>query len=269
MKQPELGQKIAELRKQKGLTQEELVDLCNISVRTIQRIETGEVTPRSYTVKTILSALGHDLQDIRDEKPSSMNRKRILQVGWIFGIFYLLLGFLEGPMDFMSISEELSGTSSYFFFPVEDFSQSFYLIIKVLVLVSFILFLRGFVALGTILENSMLKISAMLLMALMIFTIAHDITSLFWNPVDPLFIAMGISVAFGVLGIIFGTVLIWLRKALGPICLVAGILEIAAGLFFLFIDPLGLPIQMLAGLLQVIILYKAIPRPQRTAAQLT
>ncbi|MFO7721231.1 MAG: helix-turn-helix transcriptional regulator [Gillisia sp.] len=33
MKQPELGRKISELRKEKGLTQEELVDKCNISVR--------------------------------------------------------------------------------------------------------------------------------------------------------------------------------------------------------------------------------------------
>lgn len=39
MKQPELGKKITELRKGKGLTQEELVDKCNISVRTLQRIE--------------------------------------------------------------------------------------------------------------------------------------------------------------------------------------------------------------------------------------
>jgi transcriptional regulator with XRE-family HTH domain len=41
MKQPELGQKILKLRKQKGFTQEELVAQCNINVRTIQRIEAG------------------------------------------------------------------------------------------------------------------------------------------------------------------------------------------------------------------------------------
>ena len=42
MKQPQLGLKILELRQQKGFTQEELVEQCNISVRTIQRIEAGE-----------------------------------------------------------------------------------------------------------------------------------------------------------------------------------------------------------------------------------
>jgi len=48
MKQPESGRKIFQLRMAKGLTQEELVERCNISVRTIQRIEAGEVTPRRH-----------------------------------------------------------------------------------------------------------------------------------------------------------------------------------------------------------------------------
>ncbi len=102
----------------------------------------------------------------------------------------------------------------------------------------------------------------------MVFTIAHDVTSLFWTPVDPLFISMGISVGFGILGVLFGIALIGLRNSLGPICLIAGLLEITAGLFFIFVNPVGLPIQMLAGLLQVIILYKAIPRAQPTTAQI-
>lgn len=57
MKQQELGTKLAELRKAKGLTQEDLVAKCNINVRTLQRIEAGKVIPRSYTLKSILSVL--------------------------------------------------------------------------------------------------------------------------------------------------------------------------------------------------------------------
>jgi transcriptional regulator with XRE-family HTH domain/ketosteroid isomerase-like protein len=63
MKQPELGKKIAELRKAKGLTQEELVEKCNINVRTLQRIEAGEATPRSYTIKIIFAALDYNIYD--------------------------------------------------------------------------------------------------------------------------------------------------------------------------------------------------------------
>ena len=48
MNQPDLGLKVAELRQQKGLTQEQLAELCEVSARTIQRIESGEVDPRAY-----------------------------------------------------------------------------------------------------------------------------------------------------------------------------------------------------------------------------
>ncbi|WP_156168436.1 helix-turn-helix transcriptional regulator [Kordia zhangzhouensis] len=68
MKQPKLGQKIAALRKEKGLTQEELIERCNVSIRTIQRIEAGEVTPRSYTLKAIFEALDYNLEIEQQEK---------------------------------------------------------------------------------------------------------------------------------------------------------------------------------------------------------
>ena len=63
MNQPELGKKIAELRKAKGFTQEELVEKCNLSVRTLQRIESGEVAPRSYTLKLIFTALEYNIHE--------------------------------------------------------------------------------------------------------------------------------------------------------------------------------------------------------------
>jgi transcriptional regulator with XRE-family HTH domain len=57
IQQPELGERVIYLRKAKGLTQEELVEKCNLSVRTLQRIEAGEVSPRPKTVKLIFEAL--------------------------------------------------------------------------------------------------------------------------------------------------------------------------------------------------------------------
>lgn len=63
MNQPELGKKIAELRKSKGLTQEDLVSRCNLTVRTLQRIESGVVTPRSYTIKMLFAALDYPVYD--------------------------------------------------------------------------------------------------------------------------------------------------------------------------------------------------------------
>jgi len=61
MKQPELGRKISELRLAKGLTQGELAEKCKLGLRTIQRIESAEVTPRSYTVKLIFENLDYEI----------------------------------------------------------------------------------------------------------------------------------------------------------------------------------------------------------------
>lgn len=76
--QPELGKKIADYRKEKGMTQVELVEKCNLSVRTLQRIEAGEVTPRTYTVKIIFEALelnyDHPLNSLSESNKSLVRR---------------------------------------------------------------------------------------------------------------------------------------------------------------------------------------------------
>jgi transcriptional regulator with XRE-family HTH domain len=59
MNQPELSLKIAELRKAKGTTQEELALNCNLNVRTIQRIETG-----SRTKSTINNINRHSFSNV-------------------------------------------------------------------------------------------------------------------------------------------------------------------------------------------------------------
>ena len=61
MNQPNLGLKITELRQQKGFTQEKLAEYCDVSARTIQRIESGEVEPRSFTRNSLSNILEFDL----------------------------------------------------------------------------------------------------------------------------------------------------------------------------------------------------------------
>lgn len=67
MKQPQLGEKIIELRLAKGLTQTELAEKCKISLRTIQRIESKEVMPRSYTLKLIFNVLEFEGYNVSKE----------------------------------------------------------------------------------------------------------------------------------------------------------------------------------------------------------
>jgi len=74
----EIAKKIALIRKQKGLTQEQLADLANVTVRTIQRIESGENKPRAYTVKILADALKIDFEDLgnqlqEENSPGSIN----------------------------------------------------------------------------------------------------------------------------------------------------------------------------------------------------
>ncbi|PZX49343.1 helix-turn-helix domain-containing protein [Algoriphagus chordae] len=116
MKQPELGKKISELRKLKGLTQEQLVEMCNLNVRTIQRLEAGEVSPRNHTVKAIFEALEIDWveagkaehqEKIEEEKSSEVNsivKKAVpnlilLYLALAAGVINLILLFFESGLD--------------------------------------------------------------------------------------------------------------------------------------------------------------------------
>lgn len=106
MKQPELGKKIAELRKAKGLTQEELVEQCKLSVRTLQRIESGEVTPRSYTLKIIFAALDFNFTATL-ENPNNKSSSSVFAVSTWLEQFYLyvidLFNFKTNKMKKISI----------------------------------------------------------------------------------------------------------------------------------------------------------------------
>jgi uncharacterized Tic20 family protein len=63
MNQPDLGLKISELRRLKNLTQEQLAEKCEVSTRTIQRIESGEVDPRAYTIQRLGEILEFDFEE--------------------------------------------------------------------------------------------------------------------------------------------------------------------------------------------------------------
>lgn len=57
MDQQSLGELIAQKQKQKGMTQEELAGRCELDIRTIQRIEKGEVKPYFSTLKALSKIL--------------------------------------------------------------------------------------------------------------------------------------------------------------------------------------------------------------------
>jgi transcriptional regulator with XRE-family HTH domain len=109
MEQPYLGKKILELRIAKGLTQVELAEKCNLNLRTIQRIESAEVTPRSHTVKLIFSNLDCDIynsqkfQSPEERKVSKGNSKEITHVfKYIIELFNLKTNTMK-KLTFLSL----------------------------------------------------------------------------------------------------------------------------------------------------------------------
>lgn len=87
MKQPELGRKVAALRTEMGLTQGELAGKCKLSLRTIQRIETAEVTPRSYTVRMIFANLNYQFFNSSGENSNKPVNEAFVPIIWL-GQFY-------------------------------------------------------------------------------------------------------------------------------------------------------------------------------------
>ena len=94
-------------RTSKGYTQKELSDITKISLRSIQRIENGEVVPRMYTLKTLAESLDFSL-DFLDEQESeqipgnisNLERKIILSVGGGVFLFFLALAFIAQSSRF-------------------------------------------------------------------------------------------------------------------------------------------------------------------------
>lgn len=93
-----IGQKIKELRVLKGLTQEDLADKTSLSVRTIQRIESGDVDPRTYTLNLLAEALDVELEIFTAEKvlkeiaqKPPVDNLKLLALLHLSGLFILIL----------------------------------------------------------------------------------------------------------------------------------------------------------------------------------
>lgn len=61
-----LGARIKELRKQKGLTQEQLAEHVDLAARYISLIEVGRSSPSLETIDSIAATLGVELKELFD-----------------------------------------------------------------------------------------------------------------------------------------------------------------------------------------------------------
>lgn len=261
MNQPGLGTRISELRIQNSMTQKELADLCNIDIRTIQRIEAGEVVPRMYTLKLLSTALGFDLGQFngndKNHRGVSNNKTRLsLVAGIVFSvnavpvIFYLITGSLNPFIYFLSITIQI---------------------------ITSMLFFRGFYFLGKQCGNMVLAISAFITAILLpLINLVELLKSSVFKAAYPVTIASVIFTLLCINGIVFGVGLLIEANnrqrlfKLNPFT-VAGVLTIIQSILFLSLklkfSSVGLLISIVTNVFLVVILYKAYKNREKEAVK--
>ena len=259
MQQPELGKLLTALRKEKNLTQEELVEKSHVSVRTIQRIEAGEVLPRVSTIKILLSALGENYDSILNQQPQVMktqmntfptSTRTTLLIAVIAGTIYLITEIILGTLDISWINEKREWGMRM---------NIIYVTLTVLMVVAFVLFARGFITLSILFENTLLKLAAYLLTLATIGKGITDIIFLSETNIDHVWIPYaGIAVIMGAVGIIFGVSLIRLQDSMGELSRVAGILEIVMGslLITVILFFISYVILIPTVIIEILVLYR-------------
>jgi len=82
----EIAQLVKTSRLARGYTQQQLADLVGITLRSVQRIEGGEVLPRYYTLKLLAQHLHFSAEVLRDnsddktERPKTKKRSLIQRI---------------------------------------------------------------------------------------------------------------------------------------------------------------------------------------------
>jgi transcriptional regulator with XRE-family HTH domain len=261
MNQPELGIRIFELRVKNSMTQKELADLCNVDIRTIQRIETGEVTPRMYTLKLLSTTLGFDLSQFNsnDKNPQILSHSKVrlsLITGIVFSInavpviFYLITGSLNSSIYFLSITVQI---------------------------ITSMLFFRGFYFLGKRSGNMVWSISAFITAILLpLINLIELLKSSLFKAAYPVTIAAVLFTLLCINSIVFGVGLLIEasnRQRLFKMnaLTIAGILTIIQSVLFLSLklkfSSVGLVISIITNVFLLIILYRAYKTEKKEPAK--
>jgi transcriptional regulator with XRE-family HTH domain len=110
-----IAKKIIHFRKLKGVTQETLAEITGLNVRTIQRIESGEVDPRLYTLKSIADALGVNLEELLPEPTQhELNQLALLHITPAGFFLFPVIGNVLLPFIFWMLKrEEINGINKH------------------------------------------------------------------------------------------------------------------------------------------------------------
>jgi transcriptional regulator with XRE-family HTH domain len=222
MKQPELGNKMSEIRNQKGITQKELSESCNIDIRTIQRIESGDVVPRMSTLKLIANALSCDFGTFNEDSQGNIDSYYSSKVQlslFIVGVIYFIGWILFSPI-----------------IPKNNLLLSFNLLIAIIYTVAGVFFYYGFYNSGKLTGNSALKISSLIIMiCIPLFLISVLISSEygFARHFSQLIILLT-----GINSFVFGIGLMKVKSQSMKLYKITGILQLLIAPFFIIPIPM-------------------------------
>jgi transcriptional regulator with XRE-family HTH domain len=248
MKQPQLGEHISEIRKTKGYTQSELAEECNVDIRTVQRIETGEVTPRLFTLRIINEKLGTNFDMNGDSGNCKViGSKKIIRFGWIAGILLICITpiMLVEALGYFN-RFELSGVWSIVI-------QSIFVGFHVLTVVYFY---RAQFFLGKYIENKILPIGAIATIVVVILTNIFRLTDTLLDLSISGQVSILNAILFAITSIVVGLGFVLINRPFKELAVIAGAVQMLAGLFYLFIGIFGIVFGAAALIFQVIYLVK-------------
>jgi len=137
--------------------------------------------------------------------------------------------------------------------------NAIYTSLTIVMVISFALFARGFIALSAVFENTLLKVAAY---ALVIATVGKgilDVSSLSVENIERVWIPYaGLAMLMGALGIVFGVALLRLQDGMGELSRIAGILEIVMGCLLITVVLFFITYVILipAIVIEILVLYR-------------
>ncbi|WP_034041144.1 helix-turn-helix domain-containing protein [Wocania ichthyoenteri] len=112
MKNKNLANRVKELRKRKGFSQEELTEISGLSLRTIQRIENGETEPRGDTFKRLANALNVTPDELVDwTLQEDKGYLQALNLSALSFLFFPLLGIIIPLIMWISKKDKLKNVN--------------------------------------------------------------------------------------------------------------------------------------------------------------
>lgn len=249
----QIGKKINNLRLLRGWTQKELAERIKVDVRTIQRIEAGDVYPRTYTLRLICEVLNTTFEELSSELSDASQKRRLPALYWKY---------MFGWIGAVSLSS-LSVVMIVLLYVIKEYDLYFKIVITTITTfhwTCFLLLFRGYFYMGAEKKKDILRIACIYLLIPLVtisdaFTFINVINNQIpWYQGIPGFL-------LGTAYIIWGVVLVITKLQDKILANLGGAVQIISGiLLILSFGPIPMVISSIltssAAMLQGLILFR-------------